>query len=225
MLVIFLKGNTIRTSIALLCAVIYALHVSLYGHIYLTSLFLCLVGIVYARADFLSILKKLAFLNIFILFVVLSALLENEVDLARVVFLRSNLLMITLLTLFNKKDMFDISIALQELKLPPKVVSLFYFSTKAIYVFQRDIKKFFKTLRARGFHKNSSLFTYKTYSNFFGALIVKAFYNASQMDKMAQIRGFENRLYMLENHAKMGVQEWIVIFALVISFLQIGVIV
>lgn len=167
-------------------------------------------------------LKKLFLLNIFIFFVVASALIAGNSHLALLVFVRSNLILFTLIALLYKKDMFEISLALQELHMPSKLVSVFYFTIKSIYMFQLDFKKFIKTLKTRGFQSKTSLFTYQIYSNFFGALIIKAFQNAHQMQKMLLVRGFNNKIYTIQKAKAIHIQEILLIIALVISFLHVG---
>lgn len=118
--------------------------------------------------------------------------------------------------------MFDISLALQELHLPSKLVSLFYFTIKSIYMFQLDFKKFLKTLKTRGFQAKTSLFTYQIYSNFFAALIIKAFQNAHQMQKMLLIRGFNNKIYTIQKAKPIAIEEILLMILLVGSFLHVG---
>jgi cobalt/nickel transport system permease protein len=176
----------------------------------------------YARKGLKEVLKKLLLLNIFILFVVLSSLIAGEEELALLVFLRSNLILFSLLALLYNKDMYEISLALQELHFPSKLVSVFYFTIKSIYMFEQDFKKFIKTLKTRGFQAKTSLFTYQIYSNFFGALIIKAFYNAEQMQKMLVIREFNNKIYTIQKAKPIALKEMLLILFLAISFLHVG---
>lgn len=206
----------------MLCAFIYSFNIGLHQNVYLSFFPLVLLSAWYARKGLGGVLKKLLLLNIFILFVVLSSLIAGNKELALLVFLRSNLILFSLLSLLHNKDMFEISLALQELRFPSKLVSVFYFTVKSIYMFEQDFKKFIKTLKTRGFQSKTSLFTYQIYSNFFGALIVKAFYNAEQMQKMLIIREFNNKIYTIQKVKAIDLKEIFLILFLAISFIHVG---
>ena len=74
--------------------------------------------------------------------VILSILFVQDYDLALLVFLRSNAILILMLCLFGEKDFFEVSLGLQELRLPRFFVSLVFFSSKFIYLFKKELNKF-----------------------------------------------------------------------------------
>jgi len=60
------------------------------------------------------------------LIVILSILFVQDYDLALLVFLRSNAILILMLCLFGGRDFFEVSLGLQELRLPRFFVSLVF---------------------------------------------------------------------------------------------------
>jgi cobalt/nickel transport system permease protein len=179
----------------------------------------------YARDTLLEILNKLAILNIFIMLVVASVLLEEKYDLAMLIFLRSNMVLFMILSLFIKKDAFELAIGLQELKLPASFVAVFFFSVKFIFIFKKELKKFIKTLHVRGFERQTSVFAYTTYANFIGILMVKAFHNAQKLQKVIELRGFKNKIFSLQETKTLSISEVFLVSLCFVSLFEIGKIV
>ena len=96
-----------------------------------------------------EILKSVLKLNIFIILVVLSLVLYGEYALAKLIFIRSNLIILFGRLAFYRSDYFSIALAVSSLNLGDKLTAIFYFSAK----FTADLKTIFirlkKTLKPR----------------------------------------------------------------------------
>ncbi|MBE0490996.1 MAG: hypothetical protein IBX44_01965 [Sulfurospirillum sp.] len=201
---------------------IYSFFISLQTTIFVSFLPLCLFSLYYAKYNLAQVVKRVLLFNIFIIFVVISTLIAGNLELALLVFIRSNLIFITLTAFFCKTDMFQIALAMQILRLPRVFVSVFYLSAKAIFLLKMELKRFIKTLKVRGFQAKTSLFSYQIYSNFFGLLIIKSFQNANSIQKMLLIKGFNDRLFSLSETKQISMQEWLTLLLLCTSFLSYG---
>lgn len=200
----------------------YSFNVGLHQEFYLSFLPILLFTCTLYDGSFLHLFKKLLFLNIFVLIVILSILFVQDYDLALLVFLRSNAILMLMLCLFGGRDFFEVSLGLQELRLPRFFVSLVFFSSKFIYLFTKEINKFKKTLHVRGFVGKTSWFTYQTYGDFIGMLILKSFYNAKKLSLALESRGFQTQIYTLKEPEKLNIKEISLMVVLLLSFLNIG---
>lgn len=173
-----------------------------------------------------KVIQNLLFLNIFLGMLAITLWFMNDTHLALLIYIRSNLTILFALLLFNKKTAFDIALGLQELKFPPKLVSLFFFVAKFIFSLRKNLIQFKKTLHVRGFLPKTSLFTYKTYANFVGMLFVNAFKEAKTLQNLMILRGFCGKVYTLQIPKPISKYEFILSLFLVVALLyQKGVLI
>jgi cobalt/nickel transport system permease protein len=144
--------------------------------------------------------KKLLFLNIFVIIIVVSLLIQGDVKIALLIFIRSNLILLTVLLLFYQKNEFDIALALQRLRFSHKLVSIVFFTAKSIFLIKREFVLFKKTLHVRGFKPKTDLLSYKIMAGFVGILIIKAYERAKYIQKSMLLRGFKGEIYTLTKH-------------------------
>lgn len=168
-------------------------------------------------------LKEIFVLNIFVAMVVIP-IAFSDIILAKLIFIRSNLIIILSLQLFYKKDLYMIIKALHTMRLPKKFVAVVFFAIKSIDILLKEIQKINKTLKARGFVAKTNIFTYTTYANMIAMLIIKCIVKSKQLQKALIIRGFENEIYIIQdNHYSLV--DIVYIFVLVVSLLHIGYII
>ena len=162
---------------------------------------------------------KLLFLNIFIIMIVISLLFAHKTEHALLVFLRSNAIIAMALFLFHDKDAFAIAFGIQRLRVPKKLSALFFFTAKFIVLIKEEFATFRHTLKIRGFKATTSLFTYKTYANFIGMLIIKALRRATRTQHAMLLRGFNGELYSLHQSTIISKQEYLFLLVLCASLL------
>ncbi|MDR3345852.1 MAG: energy-coupling factor transporter transmembrane protein EcfT [Campylobacteraceae bacterium] len=211
---------------ALLATLFYSFAVALQGHIYilmfLPPLFLACVDFKALR----YVLKKLLFLNIFIIIIVISLLIERDFHNALLIFIRSNLILTTALLLFHKRDEFDIALSLRQLHLPHKLTSIVFFTARGIFLIKREFGLFKKALYIRGFKPKTDLLSYKIMAGFVGILIIKAYERAKFLQKSMILRGFKGEVYTLRAHQAFGFYDTLLCLTILISpLLRWGVIV
>lgn len=146
-----------------------------------------------------KILKKLLFLNLFLIMIFIVLSLQGSFEDALTIYLRSNMIILFNLTLFSCSNGFDIVRALNELRFPKKFVSSVYFTLKMIQTLNDEFVKMRATLKARGFHASTSFFTYETYGNLFGHIFIKSIRKANALQDSFHLRGFDGRIYLISS--------------------------
>jgi len=146
-----------------------------------------------------KIVKKLLFLNVFIVMIFAVVSLQGNMEEAVNIFLRTNMIILFNLLLFSGSNGFDIVRALNELRFPNQLVSSVYFTLKMIQTLNDEFKRMKYTLKARGFRAGTSMFAYETYGNLFGHIFVKSIRKSSAMRDSFALRGFHGRIYLLNN--------------------------
>ena len=186
-----------KESQALINAFLYSFLVafSSLDFIFLIPLFIVLF---LEKNNLLKILKKLFYLNFFIIVLVIFVFFQDK-NQAIELFFRTNLILLFNISIFYKSKGYDIVRALDTLKMTSKVVSVFYFTLWLIDYLLMDLKKTKESLKARGFKPNTSIFTYETYGNIIAMIFIKALKKSDDMKYSMKARGFEDKIYFLNS--------------------------
>lgn len=205
-------------SILLISAFLYSIFIS-FNSVELIYILPIVFAIYCEYENILKILKKLIFLNFFILMIFIVLLLQSSLEEALNIYIRTNMIILFNLLLFSHSSGYDIVRALNELRFPKKFVSGVYFTLKMIETLSDEFKKIKQTLRARGFKASSSIFTYETYGNLFGHIFVKSIKKAEAMQDSFKLRGFHGRIYLI-NNSKLSLYDFILLFLVSMLFVQ-----
>ncbi|AQW82129.1 CbiQ family ECF transporter T component [Campylobacter pinnipediorum] len=138
-------------------------------------------------------------LNLFILFMVASYFINNEIQNAKIIFLRSNLILLLVLSLLFSKDQYFITKALYELKFPQKIIAIMVINSRLFSDFLQKTKQIPKTLKARGVKLTTSFFTYKCYANLIGKNIVASLDLAFEIFNTMKVRGYKDKIAFLHS--------------------------
>ena len=135
---------------------------------------------------------------------------------AFLIFLRANAIIVFAFLLFYDKSLFDIAAGLQKLKFSDKLVSIFFFIGKFIFIIKNEIAITKKVMKVRNFHAKTDLFSYRVYANFIGMLIVKCFNRAEKLKNTMILRNFQGKIYQskLEKITKL---DFIILFVVALS--------
>lgn len=202
--------NKLNSSILLISAFIYSIFIS-FNSIELLYIVPILFAIYCEYKNIVEILKKLIFLNLFIVMIFIVLLMQSSLEDALNIYLRTNMIILFNLLLFSHSNGYDVIRALNELRFPTKFVSSVYFTLKMIQTLSDELKTIKQTLRARGFRASSSIFAYETYGNIFGHIFVKSIKKADAMQDSFNLRGFHGRIYLI-NNTKLSIYDFILIF-------------
>lgn len=207
-----------NSSILLISAFLYSIFVS-FNKVEFIYLF-PIVFIAYCEyKNIFAVLRKLLFLNFFILMIFVVLLIQDSFEEALNIYIRTNMIILFNLFLFSHSNGYDVVRALNELRFPKKFVSSVYFTLKMIQILNEEFRKIKSTLRARGFRANSSLFTYETYGNLFGHIFVKSIKKANALQDSFQLRGFKGKIYLINNY-KLSYYDFILLFLVCMLFVQ-----
>lgn len=166
-----------------------------------------------------EVIKKLLFLNVFIVMIFVVLALQDNVDEALNIYVRTNMIILFNLLLFSSSNGFDIVRALNELRFPKRFVSSVYFALKMIQTLSSEFKSIKQTLRSRGFKSRTSLFTYEVYGNVFGHIFVKSIRKAIALQESFVLRGFHGRVY-LNNSTQVGWTDVILVFCVIVIIMK-----
>ena len=207
-----------NSSVLLVSAFLYSIFISFNTFEYIYTL--PIIFLFYCEyKNIFPILKKLLFLNFFILMIFIVLLLQDSLEEAINIYIRTNMIILFNLLLFSHSNGYDIVRALNELRFPKKFVSSVYFTLKMIQVLNDEFKKIKQTLKVRGFYANTSLFAYETYGNLFGHIFVKSIRKANAMQDSFLLRGFQGRIYLI-NNSKLSFYDFILIFLVCMLFVK-----
>lgn len=149
--------------------------------------------LVFLKSAFLArALKALFFLNLFVFFAVLSVLIAANYDLALLIALRANLIMLFNLLLFAGLKEAQIAGLFNELGTGAKFVSLVYFAVFFVGVLRRELEIRLLALKSRGLGRG--LFRLKAYANVVAVLVILAFSRASSLERTLRARGFAGQI-------------------------------
>jgi len=212
----------ISSSFGLISTILYSFGLSFFNEVYL-SLFLPTILLIFIQKNALkSILKKMLFLNIFIIIMVLSAMIHKEYNYALLIALRANTIILFALLIFHKKSLFDIASGMQTLKLPDKLVSLFFFVGKFIIIIKQEFNITKNVMKIRNFKSKTNLFSYKVYANVIGMLIVKCFDRAEKLKNSMILRNFQGKIYQNKKE-KSSKEDFLILFSILLSLsIQFG---
>ncbi len=168
-----------------------------------------------AKLDKRLLLKRLFIINLFIVFVcvflpwsvagppVLLPLLPNPstkgLQMAVLLFLKSNSMVLFNIGLLSTSSIFAINHAMAHMKFPPKLINLFFFSWRYLHVLEEEFHKMRRAALARGFVSRSSLLTYKVYANILGGLFVRSMDRGERVYRAMICRGFNGSFPLLSH--------------------------
>jgi len=210
-----------NASVLLICAFVYSIFISfnqieLLFFVPVVFLMLCEYKMLF------KVLKKLLFLNFFIVMIFLVLALQGNMEEAVNIYIRTNLIILFNLLLFSHSNGFDIVRALNELRFPTQFVSSVYFTLKMIQTLNEEFIRIKHTLKARGFRSGTSMFAYETYGNLFGHIFVKSIRKSNALKDSFELRGFHGRIYLINNN-KLSIYDAILLLVVNLVVLKVVV--
>ena len=112
--------------------------------------------------------------------------------------IKSNAMMLMLIALVASTPIFSMGHAMHQLKIPKKIVHLFFFTYRYIHAIYREYLRLKNSIKIRGFIPKTNLHTYKTYAYMVGMLLVRSFDRAHRVHNAMLCRGFKGDLYSLK---------------------------
>jgi cobalt/nickel transport system permease protein len=164
-----------------------------------------------------AVLRRLAMVNVFIVFLWLflpfstpgDELLSlgpltatrQGIDLTLLITLKSNAIVLTLLSLMATIAVQDLGPAMQQLKVPRKLCHILLFTYRYIFVIHKEYLTMRRAMAARGFTPRTDRHTYRAFAWLVGMLLVKSWDRAERVHAAMRCRGFRGRFYTLTRFA------------------------
>ncbi len=113
--------------------------------------------------------------------------------------IKSNAIMLMLISLIASTPIFTIGHAMHQLGMPKKLVHLFFFTYRYLHVIYKEYICLVNSMKIRGFKPKTDLHTYKSYSHLVGMLLVRGFDRSQRVHNAMICRGFRGKLYSLSS--------------------------
>jgi cobalt/nickel transport system permease protein len=111
--------------------------------------------------------------------------------------IKSNAIVVVLIALVSSTSILTLGHAMHELKVPKKIVHLFFFTYRYIHVLHREYVRLVNAMKIRGFRPGTSMHTYRTLAYLVGMLLVRSCDRAQRVHNAMLCRGFTGKLYSL----------------------------
>ena len=200
-------------------ALVFSIQIALSGRwpVCAAGLVLALGLVVAAKLPAGALLKRIAAVNVFVLFVVLllpvSVLGEAAFQLGPVTFsrpgllqaglvaLRANAIALAAFALLGTMEMVTLGHALHHLKLPDKLIHLMLLCVRYVDVLGFELLRLRQALKARGFRPRPDRHTFRTFGYLVGMLLVRSFDRSERIVAAMKCRGFRGRFHLIHHFA------------------------
>jgi len=111
--------------------------------------------------------------------------------------IKSNTIMAVLIALVASTSLLTLGHAMHHLKIPKKLVHLFFFTYRYIDVINKEYLRLINAMKVRGFRPGTNMHTYRTFAYLVGMLLVRSSDRADRVHSAMRCRGFRGNLYSL----------------------------
>jgi len=126
---------------------------------------------------------------------------RTGLELAGMVALKGNAMLLVLLGLLGRLDVSTLGHALAHLRVPEKLIHLLLLTVRYLGVFQAEYRRLRGAMKARAFRPRMDRHTYRTFGFLVGMLLVRSFDRAERVLAAMKCRGFRGRFYLLDHFA------------------------
>ena len=217
----------------------YAFVVALSYHFpaLIAAVVLSTVLIAISRVPLAVVLKRIIWVNAFILLLWLLlpftfkgdvlthigsfAIYRPGVILAAQITLKSNAILLAFIALIATMSFATLGHALYRLRVPEKIVHLLLMTYRYVFVIEQEYLRLIRAAKIRGFQPGTNSNTYRTYSYVIGMLFVRAATRAERVHQAMLCRGFKGKFYSLQDF-QIGPASWV--FAILMTAIIVGLI-
>ncbi|MBC7189582.1 cobalt ECF transporter T component CbiQ [Thermodesulfovibrio yellowstonii] len=113
--------------------------------------------------------------------------------------IKCNAIIIATITLLSTSSVFSLAHAMLHLKMPKKLVTVFFLFYRYITVIHEEYLKIKRAVALRGFIPKTNLHTYKTYAYIVGGMLIKSYERAEEIYRAMLCRGFQGFFPLFEH--------------------------
>ncbi len=178
------------------------------------SLALAFLLLLLSRLDLRQVGKRLLAANTFTIFLWLTlpltyggeeltrlgafSLSVEGIRLATLISLKTNCIVLSLITLLGTSRIASLGHALEGLHVSRRLCFMLLFSYRYIFVIYQEYQKLKRAAGMRCFVPATNIHTYRTYGYLFGMTLVRSWNRATRVHQAMLLRGFNGRLIPLE---------------------------
>jgi cobalt/nickel transport system permease protein len=217
----FSKGDSyihnIDPRVRILSAVIYSVIIAVTGRLEVAfaGLAIGIILIALARLCAKHVAYRLLVVNTFVLMLWLIlpfsypgdmllrigslVMTEQGVQYALMLTVKCNAIILINISLLSTCGIHNVVHALDHLRVPNRLIHLFFFIYRYAYVIQHEYYRLRDTLKIRGFKPKTSLNTYRAYGSIIGTLMIRGYERSEQIHKAMICRGFKGHYWLLDH--------------------------
>lgn len=113
--------------------------------------------------------------------------------------IKCNAIILATITLLSTSSVFYLAHAMLHLKMPRKLVTVFFLFYRYITVIHDEYLKIKRAVALRGFVPKTNLHTYRTYAYIVGGMLIKSYERAEEIYKAMLCRGFKGYFPLFEH--------------------------
>ena len=110
--------------------------------------------------------------------------------------------MLFTIALVGTIPVFQLTHALNRLRIPKKLVSLFFFCYRYITVLHEDFSTLHNAMKVRAFKAGTNMHTYRSYAYLVGMLLVRSHHHSQKIYQAMLCRGFKGDFPLLQPPVK-----------------------
>jgi cobalt/nickel transport system permease protein len=113
--------------------------------------------------------------------------------------LKANAIVLATIAILGTSEVFSLAHALVHLRLPDKLIHLFFFFYRYISVLHEEYTRLKNAMSIRSFKPRTNIHTYKTYAYLVGMLIVRSFDRSQRIYRAMVCRGFGGKFRVMSH--------------------------
>lgn len=135
--------------------------------------------------------------------------------------IKCNAIISAMIALLATMPVRELAAAMSRLRLPGRLVTLFYLTVRYIHVVHGESMRMRQAAAVRCFRPRTDLLTYRTYANFVGSLLVRSVDRAERIYAAMRCRGFSG-CFPRFSHAAARVGDWVFLAAICCAAMAMG---
>ena len=204
------------------------------------ALALGVILLLFSRLNLKAVLGRLYPVNLFIIFLwlVLPFTVEGREVFARgglvltaeglflalSITLKANAILLSTITLVGTIPVFRLAHTLRSLKIPEKLVNLFFFCYRYISVLHQDYSALHNAMKVRAFKPRTDVRTYRSYAYLIGMLVVRSYDHSDKIYQAMLCRGFKGRFPLLSHFTALTGKDYLfLIFMILVTVSLSGI--
>ncbi|MEW6675703.1 MAG: cobalt ECF transporter T component CbiQ [Nitrospirota bacterium] len=132
--------------------------------------------------------------------------------------LKANAIVLATTAILGTSEVFSLAHALVHLRVPDKLVHLFFFFYRYISVLHEEYERLKNAMTIRSFKAGTNMHTYRTYAYLVGMLIVRSYERSQRIYKAMLCRGFNGNFNIMSHF---GLKKTDMVFCLLMSMITL----